>query len=46
VSTDLARGQHTFVLRIVLGARKDAHLRFELVETAGSRGQARFIDGK
>jgi putative heme-binding domain-containing protein len=46
MSTELLRGQHTFVFRIDVGTRKDGHLRFELVETAGSRGQARFIDGK
>ena len=46
VSTELPRGQHTLVFRIDLGTRKDPHLRFELVETAGSKGQARFIDGR
>ena len=43
---ELARGQHTLVFRVDLPGRQESFLRLELVETKGSKGQARFVDGR
>jgi hypothetical protein len=46
VTTELTRGQHTFTFRIDPGTSKERQLRFELSETANSKGQAKFVDGR
>ncbi len=46
MSVELSRGSHTFVFRIDLRARKDRSLRWELVESANGKGQAKFVDGR
>ncbi len=46
ISVDLLRGGHTVTFRVDLRARKDRNLRLELIEAAGSKGQARFMDGR
>ena len=46
ISADLSRGGHTFTFRVDLHARKDRNLRLELIDAAGSNGQARFRDGR
>jgi putative heme-binding domain-containing protein len=42
----LKRGVHDLVLRVEASRRKEHDLRLELVEAAGAKGQARFVDGR
>ena len=44
-SLELPRGTHTFVFIVDLRERKSSHLRWELAEVKGFKGQAKFIDG-
>jgi putative heme-binding domain-containing protein len=46
LSINLERGGHTLHLRVDGRTRKDRQLRLELAESAGSKGQARFVDGR
>jgi hypothetical protein len=46
VSLNLMRGQHTLVFRVDSRTRKDLDLRCELVESAGAKGHAKFVDGR
>jgi hypothetical protein len=42
----LLRLRHTFVFRVDLRSRQDCDLRLEMVEAAGAKGQAKFVDGR
>src|SRR4029077_12205964 len=46
LTLELPRGMHTFVFRVDPRTRNEASLRWELVQGAGSKGQAKFMDGR